>query len=131
MKELQENHPISEEPKSHRKDPKKECRQIQPEKVGKERKPQSAGHPGQLGKLQDNAGDRPGKRELARIRTTWRIERLSRRGQVGGQSWKKLDRAADRGKGRIVGTTAEVVDKAQQSIIGRSSLPGKKDFAGN
>ena len=35
----QENRLRSKEPKSHRKDPKKECRQIQPEKVGNERKP--------------------------------------------------------------------------------------------
>ena len=51
MKELQENRPRSKEPESHRKNP---CRQIQPEKVGNERKPHSPGHPGQLGKLPEN-----------------------------------------------------------------------------
>ena len=63
--------------------------------------------------------------------TTWRIERLSMRGQAGGQNWERLGRAAARGRGRIVGTAADVVGKALQSIIGRSSLPWKKDFAGN
>ena len=62
-KELQENRPRSEEPESHRKDPKKECRQIQPEKVGNERKPQSPGHPGPLGKLQGDSGDSSGYRK--------------------------------------------------------------------
>ena len=131
MKDMKENHSRSKEPESHRKDPKKERRQIEPEKVGKERKPQSPGHPGPLGKLQDNAGDCPGQQELARIRTTWRIGRLSGRGQGGGQKWEVLDRAAARGRGRIAGTMADVVDKAPQSIIGRSALPGKKEFAGN
>ena len=69
-------------------------------------------------------------RELTRIRTTWRIERLSKRGQVGGQKWERLDRAAARGRGRTVGTMADVVGKAPQSIIGWSALPWKKEFAG-
>ena len=79
-KEMKENRSQSEEPKSHRKDPKKECRQIKLEKVSRDRKPQSPGHPGPFGKLQDDAGDCPGQQELARIRTTWRIERLSEKG---------------------------------------------------
>ena len=123
--------PRPEEPESHRKDPKKEYKQIQPEKVGNERKPQSPGHPGPLGKLQDDTGNCPGQQELARIRTTWRIERLSMRGQARGQNWERLGRAAARGRVKIVGTTADVVGKDPQSIFGLSSLPWKKDFADN
>ena len=59
----QENSLRSKEPESHRKDPKNECRQGQPEKVGNERKPQSPGHQGLLGKLQDDAGDCSGYRK--------------------------------------------------------------------
>ena len=81
----QENSLRSKEPESHRKDPKKEYRQIQLEEVGKERKSQSLGHPGQLGKLQDDAGDCTDQQELDRLRTTWRIERLSGRGRGGKQ----------------------------------------------
>ena len=60
--------------------------------------------------------------------TTWRIERLSMRGQAGGQNWERLGRAAVRGRVRIVGTTAYVVGEAPQSIFGQSSGPWKKDF---
>ena len=59
------------------------------------------------------------------------IERLSEKGQGGRQKWEVLDRAAARVRGRIAGTMADVVDKAPQSIIGRSALPGKKEIAGN
>ena len=60
--------------------------------------------------------------------TTWKIERLSMRGQAGGQNWEGLGRAAARGRVRIVGTTADVVGEAPQSIFGLPSLQWKKDF---
>ena len=60
--------------------------------------------------------------------TTWRIERLSRRGQAGRQNWERLGRAAARGRVMIVGTTADVVGEAPQCIFGLSSLPWKQDF---
>ena len=127
---MKENRSRSEEPESHRKDPKKEYKQIQPEKVGKDRKPQSPGHPGPLGKLQDDDGDCPGQQELARIRTTWRIERLSGKGRGGRQRWEVIDRAAARGRGSTAGTRADGVDKAPQSISGRSAVSGKEEVAG-
>ena len=62
-KERKENRSRSEEPENHKKDPKKEGRQGQPEKVGNERKAQSPGHPGPLGKLQGDSGDSSGYRK--------------------------------------------------------------------
>ena len=56
-KELQEDHPQSEEPESRRKDPKKGRRKVQPEKVDEERKPRSPGHPGPSGEMQDDSGN--------------------------------------------------------------------------
>ena len=128
-KEMKENRSRYEEPERHRKDPKKERSQIQMEKVGKKRKPQSPRRPGRLGKMQDNAGDCPEQQELARIRTTWRIERLYGRGQGGGQKWEALDRAATRDRGKTAGTMADGVDKAPQSRISPKKLvedPTKK-----
>ena len=51
------------------------------------------------------------------------------RGQRKGQKWEVLDRAAARGRGRVTDTRADGVDKAPQSISGRSALPGKKEVA--
>ena len=63
--------------------------------------------------------------------TTWRIEKLSMRGQAGGRNWERLGRAAARGRVRIVGTTADVVGEAPRGIFGLYSLPWKKDFQDN
>ena len=127
-KEKKENRARSEELESHRKGPKKEHRQSQLEKADK--KPQSSGHPRPLGKLQNNERDRHGQQELDRICATWRIERLSERGQGGGQKREVRDRAAARGRGRIADTRANGGNKAPQSISGLSTAPGKKEVTG-
>ena len=44
--------------------------------------------------------------------TTWRIEKLSMRGQAGGRNWERLGREVARGRVRIVGTTADGVREA-------------------
>ena len=59
---------------------------------------------------------------------TWRIEKLSMRGQAGGRNWEKLGRAGARGTVQIVGTTPNVVGEAPHGIFGLSSWPWKKDF---
>ena len=61
--------------------------------------------------------------------TMWNIERLSMRGQAGGQNWEGLGRAAAKGRVRIVDTTTDVVGKTPQSNFGPPSLPWKKDFS--
>ena len=63
--------------------------------------------------------------------TTWKIERLSMRGQAGGQNWEGLGRAAAKGRVRIVDTTTDVVGKTPQNIFGPPSLPWKTDFSDN
>ena len=62
--------------------------------------------------------------------TAWRVERLSMSGQAGGQNWKRMGRSVARGRVRTVGTTADLVGKTPQKILG-SYLLWKQDFLDN
>ena len=97
-KELQENHPRSEEPASCRKDPTKGCREVQPVKVDAERKLQSPGHQGPLVELQDNPGDfsvyMKGQRGGGKP-WPWRTRQTTRE-DPGGRSATRAERAARR-----------------------------------